>query len=162
MHLCECVCQKSFTKFSLVWYKVRSMEYPLDKQAITNIMKRHIKPIEKQKQIKFIIYNTKFKTSNLIVKNNTNSAKIHPNQINVVYKFICLFQGCLPKNKNNPYFGCTTTLFHHLTYHLCENSAIKQHLIIKPNNSTNQLTYSDVRKSHTDNVIIIYKNNNKK
>ena len=49
--------------------------YKLDEQAITNI----IKPIKMQKQIKLIIYYTKFKTSNLIVKNNTNSAKIHLN-----------------------------------------------------------------------------------
>ena len=61
--------------------------YKLDEQAITNILKRHIKPIEKQKQIKLIYY-TKFKTSNLIIKNNTNSAKIHLNKTNVVYKFI--------------------------------------------------------------------------
>ena len=53
--------------------------YKLDEQAITNVIKRHIKPIKKQKQIKFIIYYTKFKTSNLIVKNNTKSAKIHLN-----------------------------------------------------------------------------------
>ena len=37
--------------------------YKLDEKAITNIIKRHIKPIEKQKQIKLIIYYTKFKTS---------------------------------------------------------------------------------------------------
>ena len=30
--------------------------YKLDEQALTNIMKRHIKPIEKQKQMK-LIYN---------------------------------------------------------------------------------------------------------
>ena len=42
--------------------------YKLDEQAITNIIKRHIKPIDKQKQIKHIYY-IKFKTSNLIVKN---------------------------------------------------------------------------------------------
>ena len=65
--------------------------YKLDKQAITNITKRHSKPIEKQKQIKLIIYYTKFKTSNLIIKNNTNSAKIHLNQTNVACKFICPF-----------------------------------------------------------------------
>ena len=35
--------------------------------------------LEKEKQIKLIIYYIKFKTSNLIVKNNTNSAKIHQN-----------------------------------------------------------------------------------
>ena len=53
------------------------------------------------------------------------------------------------------------TLYHHLTYHLSENSVIK-HLIIKHNNSTNQLTSSDVRKILKDDTIIIYKNNNKK
>ena len=31
--------------------------------------------MEKQKQIKLIIYYTKFKTSTLMVKNNINSAK---------------------------------------------------------------------------------------
>ena len=65
--------------------------YKLDEKAITNIIKRHIKLIEKQKQIKLIYY-SKFKTSNLIVKNNTDSAKIHINQTNVVYKFIWPFQ----------------------------------------------------------------------
>ena len=59
-------------------------QYKLDEQAITNIIKRHIKPIKKQEQIKLIIYYTKFKTLNLIVKNNTNSAKIYLNQTNVV------------------------------------------------------------------------------
>ena len=33
---------------------------------------------------------------------------------------------------------------------------------MKYNNSTDQLTSSDVRKSLADNTIIIYKNNNKK
>ena len=121
--------------------------YKLEEQTITNFIKRYIKPIEKQKQIKLIIYYTKFKTSNLIVKNNTNSAKIYLNQTNVVYKFICLFQECIPKNKTNSYIGyTTTTLSHHLSYHLSENSAIKQHFIIKHSNSTNQLPSSDVRK----------------
>ena len=41
--------------------------YKLDEQTITNIIKRHIEPIEKQKQVKLFIYYTKFKTSNLIV-----------------------------------------------------------------------------------------------
>ena len=48
-----------------------------------------------------------------------------------------------------------------LTYHLSENSAIKQRLIIKYN-STSQLQPSDVNKILTDNTIIIYKNNNEK
>ena len=110
--------------------------YKLDGKVITNIIKRHIKPIEKQKQMKLIICNTKFKTSNLIVKNNTNHAKILLNQTNVVYELMCPFEECLSKNKNNIYIGCKTTkLSHRLTYHFFENSAIKQNLIIKHNNS---------------------------
>ena len=70
--------------------------YKLDEQAITNIIKRRIKPIEKQRQIKLIYY-SKFKTSNLIIKNNTNPAKIHLNQTNVVYKFVSISRVPLEK-----------------------------------------------------------------
>ena len=45
--------------------------YKVDKQVISNIIHRHIKPTKPPKQIKLIIYYTKFKTSNLIVKNYT-------------------------------------------------------------------------------------------
>ena len=138
--------------------------YELEEQVITNIinLSNIVKPIEKQKPIKLIIYYTKFKTSNLIVKNDTNSAKIHLNQTNVVYKFICPFRGCLLKNKNNSYIGyTTTTLSRRLIYHLSENSIIK-YLIIRHNNCTNQFTSSYVRNIFTDNTIIIYKYDNKK
>ena len=109
--------------------------YKLDEQAKTIIINR---PIEKLKQIKLIIYYSKFKTTNIIIKNNANSVKIHLNQTNVVYKFICPFRECLPKNKNNSYIGyTTTTLSCRHTYNLSGNSAIKQHSIIKHNNSTN-------------------------
>ena len=50
--------------------------YKSDEQVITNITHKHIKLIEHQKQIKPIIYCTKFKTSNPIVKNNANSKKL--------------------------------------------------------------------------------------
>ena len=130
----------------------------LDKQAITNIIKRLFKFIEKQKQIKIIFDYTKFKTSSLIVKKNPNSAKIHLNKTNVVYKFIYPFGECLSKNKNNSYIDYKTTMLSRwLTYHLSENSVMKQHLIIKHYNSTNQLTSSDIRKILTDNTTIIYK-----
>ena len=76
--------------------------------------------------MKFVIDYTMFKTANPIIKNNTYSTKIHLYQTNGVYKFICPFQECLPKNKNNSYIGYTnTTLSRRLTYHLSENSAIK-------------------------------------
>ena len=104
--------------------------YKLDEQEITNIIKRHIKLIEKEKQLKLIINYTKFKTSNLIVENNTSSAKIPLNQTNLVYKFYVHFESASRKT-NNSYIGYTiTTLFRRLTYHLSENNTIKQHLTI--------------------------------
>ena len=67
------------------------------------------------------------------------------------------------EKQNNSYIGYTTTaLSHCLTHHVSENSALKQHLIIKHNNSTKQLTFSDIRKILSDNTVIIYRNNNDK
>ena len=49
--------------------------YKLDVQVITGIKHRHIKLIEYQKQIKLMVYYTKFKTLNFVVKNKANSLK---------------------------------------------------------------------------------------
>ena len=65
--------------------------YKLDKQVIINIIHRYIKPIEQLKQIKLIIYYTKFKMSHFIVKNNINFPQTFLNQTNVVYRFTCPF-----------------------------------------------------------------------
>ena len=60
------------------------------------------------------------------------------------------------KKKKNSYIGyATTTLSRCLPNHLSKNSPIRQHLIIKRNHRTDQLTSSDVRKVLTDNTIII-------
>ena len=68
----------------------------------------------------------------------------------------------IPKNKFNTYIGhTTTTLSRHLTYHLSDTSAIKQHIITKYN-SPNLNTSSDIHKILTKNTTILYKNNNKK
>ena len=48
----------------------------LEGEVISNVIHRHVKDTEPQKQIKLIIYNIKFKTSYLIVKNNSNSPKL--------------------------------------------------------------------------------------
>ena len=68
----------------------------------------------------------------------------------------------VPLKKHNIYIGYTTIkLFHPFTDHLSENNIIKQYLIIKHNNSTKQFIFSEVKKILTDNIIIIYENNNK-
>ena len=56
----------------------------LNEQTITNIIHWHTKLKEHLKQI----YYTKFKTSNLIVKNNKNTPKSYLKQIDVVYNFL--------------------------------------------------------------------------
>ena len=61
----------------------------------------------------------------------------------------------LQKNNNNFHIGyTTTTLFRRLTYHLSENSAIKQYLVVKRNKCTNLLT-TDERKIIKDNTKMI-------
>ena len=126
---------------------------------ITNIIHWHIKHIEQQNQIKLIIYYTRFKTSNLIVKNNTNLPKTFLNKTNVVYKFTYPFQVCLSENKIfDTYIGHTmTTLSCCLTYHLSDVSAKKQHLMTKHNKDTDQLKSSDIRKILINNTKIIFK-----
>ena len=85
--------------------------YKLDEQVITNIIHGHIKPTEQPKQIKLVIYYTKFKTSHLIVKNNSNSPETFLNLTNEVYKFTHPFRECLSENniKVNTYVDHTTT-----------------------------------------------------
>ena len=84
--------------------------------------------------------------------NNTSSAKILISQTNVVYEFICRYRECLKKKKQKKTKKKTILTLaiqpqsHRLTNHLSENSSLKQHLIIKHKNSTNQHTSSDIRK----------------
>ena len=74
--------------------------------------------------------------------------------ISIIYIYIYIYMKanfineCRSKNKNNIYIGYTpTTLSLRLTYHLSENSAIKQ-LIIKHNNSTDPQTDPCKEDSH--------------
>ena len=136
--------------------------YKLHKQVITNILQRHIKPTEPQKQIKLIIYYTKFKTPNLIVKNNTNPPQTHLTQTNVLYEFTCPFWESFLENNITPnIYIChtTTTLTRHLTYHLPDISTIKQPNMTKHNKDNDKLKSPDIRKILINNTKIVYKNN---
>ena len=64
--------------FNLYYKNQMHKNYKLDEQIITNIIHRHIKPIEHHKQIKRIIYYTKFKTPNL----TNQTTQISPNFTN--------------------------------------------------------------------------------
>ena len=137
--------------------------YKVDEQVITNDIHRHIKLTEYQKQIKLVIFYTKFKAYNFVVKNNKNSDKPHLTQSNVVYRFICPFREYLSENNiiPNTYIGyTTTTLSRRLTYSLFEVSAIKQQIRTKHDKETDKLKSPDIKKILINNTKIIYKNNN--
>ena len=113
-------------RINLYYKNQMHKNYKVDEQVISNVIHRHIKPTEPQKQIKFIIYYTKFKISNIIVKNN----KLQPlTQTNVVYKFTCLFRECFSDNNITPYTyirHTTTTLSRRFTYYFSDTNPIKQ------------------------------------
>ena len=79
------------------------------------------------KKIKLIIYYNKFKTSNLVIRNNSSPSIGVLQKTNVIYKFKCPLGDCISDN-NNIYVGLTsTTLSRRLTMHLSDTSSIAQH-----------------------------------
>ena len=75
-----------------------------------------------------IIYYNKFKTSNLVITNNSSPSIGVLQKTNVIYQFTCPVGDCISEN-NNTFVGLTsTTLLRRLTVHLCDTSSIAQHL----------------------------------
>ena len=128
--------------------------YKLDEQVTTSLIRRHVKPIEHQKLIKLIIYDSKYKMSNVIVENKTSSPKLS----------LIKFRECLSENNitANAYVGyTTTTLSRRLIYHLLDISAIKQHLMTEHDKDIDKLKSIDIKKILINTTKIIYENNNK-
>ena len=97
----------------------------------------------------------KFKTSNLVIRNNSTPLIGVLQKTNVIYKFKCPLGDCISDN-NNIYVGLTsTTLSKRLTMHLSDTSSIAQHLK-KHSCPTTQL-----RKLLIDNTTILEHQNNK-
>ena len=87
------------------------------------------------KKFRNIIYCNKFKTSNLIIYNNSSLSTDILNGINIVYMFKCPLGDCVT-NENNTYVGLTsTTLSKQLNMHLNYSSSrawlLKTHSIPK-------------------------------
>ena len=92
------------------------------------LIHRNILPTDPNKKIKLIIYYNKFKTSNLVIRNNSSLSIGVLQKTNVIYKFKCPLGDCISDN-NNIYVGLTsTTLSRRLTMHLSDTSSIAQHL----------------------------------
>ena len=106
-------------------------------------------------KIKLVIYYNKFKTSNLVIRNNSSPSIEVLQKTNVIYKFKCPLGDRISDN-NNIYVGLTsTTLSRRLTMHLSDTSSIAQHL------KKHSCPTAQLRKILTDNTTILEHQNNK-
>ena len=97
----------------------------------------------------------KFKTSNLVIKNNSSLAIWVLQKTNVIYQFKCPLGDCISDN-NNIYVGLTsTTLSRRLTMLLSDTSSIVQHL------KKHSYPTTELRKILTDSTTILEHQNNK-
>ena len=102
--------------------------YKSDEKIMKTLIHKNILPTDPNKKIKLIIYYNKFKTSNLVIRNNSSPSIGVLQKTNVIYKFKCPLGDCISDN-NNIYVGLTsTTLSRRLTMHLSDSSSIAQHL----------------------------------
>ena len=94
---------------------------------IKKISKKIVLPTDSTKKVWLIIYYNKFKTSILIISNNTSPATELLDRTNIVYMFKCPLGGYVTK-ENRVYVGLnTTTLSRRLTVHLNDSSSIALH-----------------------------------
>ena len=97
--------------------------YKSDEKILKTFIHRNILPTDPNKKIKLIIYYNKFKTSNLVIKNNSSSSIGVLLKNNVIYQFKCPLGDCISDN-NDIYVGFTSiTLSRRLTMHLSDTSS---------------------------------------
>ena len=109
-----------------IYYKsFFSTAYKEDERIMQQIIKRNVKPIAPNTQIKLIIYYQNKKTSHLLLKNNTRQTSCDLQKSNVVYRYTCKLGDCA--TQPSTYIGMTTMkLTRRLSYHL-SNGAPKNH-----------------------------------
>ena len=102
--------------------------YKSDEKILKTLIHKNILPTDPNKKIKLILYYYKFKTLNLVIRNNSSPSLGVLQKTKVIYKFKCPFGDCISDNDNNIYVGLTsTTLSRRLTMHLSDTSSIAQH-----------------------------------
>ena len=76
---------------------------------LKSLIPKNVFPTDPTKKIRLIIYYNKFKTSNLIISNNSSPSTEFLDGTNIVYMFKCLLEDCV-SNENNMYVGLTTII----------------------------------------------------
>ena len=130
--------------------------YKSDEKLLKTLIHWNILPTDPNKKIKLIIYYNKFKTSNLVIRNNSSPLIGVLQKTNIIYKFKCPLGDCISDN-NNIYVGLTLiTLSRRITKQLSDTSSIAQDLK-KHSCPTIQLW-----KILTNNTILEHQNNKQK
>ena len=133
----QCTTPSSQQTYIKLFYRNQMhYNYKSDEKILKTLIHKNILPTDPNKKIKLIYYN-KFKTSNLVIRNNSSPSIGVLQNTNVIYKFKCPLGDCISDN-NNIYVGLTsTTLSKRLTMHLSNkfnSSAFKKTFM--PNNTT--------------------------
>ena len=129
--------------------------YKSDEKILKTLIHRHTLPTDPNKKIKLIIYYNKFKTSNLVIRNNSSPSIGVLQKNNIIYQSKCPLGDCISDN-NYIYVGLTsTTLSRRLTIHLSDTSSIALHL------KKHSCPTTELRKILTDNTTILEHQNNK-
>ena len=146
----QCTTPSSQQTYIKLFYRNQMhYNYKPDEKNLKTLIHKNILPTDPNKKIKLAIYYNKFKTSNLVIRNNSSPSIRVLQKTNVIYKFKCSLGDCISDN-NNIYFGLTSTILsRRLTMHLSDTSSIAQHLK-KHSCPTTQL-----RKFLTDNTKIL-------
>ena len=66
--------------------------YKSDEKILKTLIHKNILPTDPNKKIKLVIYYNKFKTSNLVIRNNSSPSIGVLQKTNVIYKFKCPFR----------------------------------------------------------------------
>ena len=152
----QCTTPSSQQTYIKLFYRNQMhYNYKSDEKILKTLIHKNILPTDPNKKIKLVIYYNKFKTSNLVVRNNSSPSIGVLQKTNVIYKFKCPLGDCISDN-NNIYVGLTsTTLSRRLTMHLSDTSSIAQHL------KKHSCPTAQLRKILTDNTTILEHQNNK-
>ena len=141
--------------YQTFYRKQMHYNYKLDEKILKTLIQRNILSTDPNKKIKLIIYYNKFKTSNLVIKNNSSPSSGVLQKTNVIYQFKCPLGDCISDN-NNIYVGLTsTTRSRRLTLYLSDTSSIIQHL------KKHSFPTTELRKILIDNTTILEHQNNK-
>ena len=116
--------------------------YKSNEKILKTLIHRNILPLILIKKIELTIYYNKFKTSNLVIKNNSSPLIGVLQKNNFIYQFKFPLGDCISEN-NNIYVGLTaTTLSRRLTMHLTDTSSIKAFKkTFMPNNRITENSY---------------------